>query len=123
MDGGFESEPPTFDPTFSAIYREIIRVESCTLGLCHGDGGNAGDLLLVPRAVAYQNLVTTNTTGVDCAVSGLSRVEPYEPERSLFYLKFLRSPPCGSTMPPDRFLSAEQVNQVNRWIELGAHDD
>ena len=123
MDGGNELPPPTFAPTFTAIYREIIRANNCTLGLCHGDGGNAGALLLFPQDVAYEQLVDVPVGGVECQETGLLRVEPGEPDQSLFYLKSFDPPPCGDYMPPDELLSAEQLEQIRRWIELGAPND
>jgi hypothetical protein len=58
-----------------------------------------------------------------CGHLGLREVSPGQPEQSLFYLKLLTAPPCGVSMPPDRLLPSARLEQVRRWIELGALND
>ena len=117
-----DAPDPTFEPTFTAIYLEVVRSYNCTLGVCHG-GGNTGSLTLFPQEVAYDQLVNTGAVGVECEGVGLRRVEPGEPDQSLFYLKHTTTPPCGTVMPPDRFIPAEALEQIRTWIERGAPND
>ena len=113
----------TYEPTFGAVYREIIAARGCLLGLCHGEGGNAAGLNLQPAEAAYQSLVGAPSISSVCGHLGLREVSPGEPEQSLFYLKLLAEPPCGVSMPPDRLLESARLEQVRRWIELGALND
>lgn len=118
-----DGAPATYEPTFSAVYREIIAARGCLLGLCHGEGGNAAGLNLQPAEAAYQSLVGAPSVSSVCSHLGLREVSPGEPDRSLFYLKLLAQPPCGVSMPPDRLLESARLEQVRQWIELGALND
>jgi hypothetical protein len=111
------------EPTFTAVYEEVIRTSNCTLGLCHGEGARGGDLDLTPREDAYDHLVGVASRGSECAALGHALVEPGAPGRSLLYLKLDPEPPCGAQMPPGGGLTADQVAQVRRWIERGAPND
>ena len=113
---------PTYAPTFTAIDREIL-APSCALVFCHNGG------LLVEfqsRETGYASLVGVPAEGQPCAPTGLLRVDPGNPERSLLYLK-VTEPPCGDRMPllygTSGQLDALQIEQIRLWIERGALDD
>jgi hypothetical protein len=104
------------------IFPRVIR-NKCSA--CHNDAPSFGGLALFPGPeMAYGNLVgVPSGTEEDfkCKGSGLMRVQPGDPEKSLMYLKLI-NPPCGSRMPPAAFGQAteEQVNLVRQWILDGA---
>lgn len=104
------------------VFPTVIR-SKC--GACHSDAPSFGGLAFFPGAeTAYANLVGVpagNEETYKCKGSGLLRVQPGDPDKSLIYLK-LTNPPCGSKMPPGMFGTAtpEQVDLVRRWIVEGA---
>jgi hypothetical protein len=110
--------PPTYEPTFSALYREMIVPRGCVLGLCHA--ANAGGLNLQSPAVGYTELVDVASESADCGGLAMRLVAPGAPELSLFYLKLFELPPCGETMAPVGGLAPAELDQVKRWIEVGA---
>jgi len=121
--GGPRPEPsPSGEPTFSAVYDEIIVGEGCTTPLCHG--GGAGGLSLTTRDGAYAALVGAAPAGPFCNTSGLLLVQAGDPDASLLWHKVsTREPPCGDPMPISAMLAAEQVEQIREWIARGAPDD
>jgi len=105
------------------VYDQVIRARC---GSCHSDGPSFGGLALFPGAeTAYANLVSVPAGAEDnykCKDSGLMRVEPGDPARSLLYLK-LTMPTCGSMMPPGGLggtLTDEQLSLIRDWIMEGA---
>jgi hypothetical protein len=111
---------PTYAPTFSAIYDEIL-AQSCALAFCHA---GADFLTITSKDQAYGVLVNAQAKGPQCASSGLKLVDPGHPETSLLYLK-VTSPPCGSKMPllyggASGSLDPLQIDQIKTWIEAGA---
>jgi hypothetical protein len=121
-EAGAESSGATvrsYAPTYDAIWNEIL-LNNCLL--CHA---SSADYLVLPSEVAgYRSLVGAQAQGPDCAKTGLLRVEPHHPERSLLYLK-VTSPPCGDKMPPlpgNPWLGVRDVAQIRLWIECGAPD-
>lgn len=124
--------PPARSDTFESVYLEILCTRGCVDSYCHGSRGAWGGLDLASSlGQAYAALVgqpAGDLRPVDarptCVSSPLARVTPYEPERSLLYLKLSRRAPCGSAMPPDSSgrtpLAAEQLEHVRRWIVAGA---
>lgn len=117
------------EPTFSAIYAEILTkgaTGNCMFAACHGgpadpnvNGGlqiRAGD-----QATAYKNLVEAKSTGLVC--SGKTYVVPGDSAASLLIQKFADTPPCGGKMPIGAPLTAAQVAQIAKWIDDGAEDN
>jgi hypothetical protein len=126
--------PPSRAATFVAVYLDVFCEGSCTNSYCHGSQGAWADLDMTTIENAYHALVgrhTGQSVPVDnretCRASSLLRVEPYEPERSILYLKAARREPCGTYMPPPssglRVLEAEDIDQIERWILAGAPFD
>jgi outer membrane protein assembly factor BamB len=122
--------PPTGDPTFSAVYKEIIVGAGCAgSAICHG--GDNGHLVMNDKAGAYAALVGIDAMGEnlvpnmgrDCKSSGLKRVVKGEPDQSLLVKKLEGTQPCGLAMPFGMKLSDMQINQVRSWIQNGANDD
>ncbi|HEX5658307.1 MAG TPA: hypothetical protein VFX59_13990 [Polyangiales bacterium] len=118
-------------PTFTAIYSEIFCNSGCVDAYCHGSRGAWADLDLAQLDGAYHELVAQPTgklVPVDnrptCAESTLLRVKPGAPEQSLLYLKLSGRAPCGTSMPPPSSeyhpIATAQLEQIRRWIELGA---
>jgi len=124
LDGGATdaaaSSAPTYAPTFTAIYGEILS-PICAGPFCHGANEF---LLMTTQEVAYKAMVGVTSSGPQCADSGLTIVEPGEPDASLLYLK-ITTPPCGNKMPAQYFppLDTKQTEQVREWITRGALDD
>ena len=112
--------PPTYAPTFSAIYAEIL-MPICAGTFCHG--GNVF-LLMTTKDVAYHAMVGVKSFGPKCGDSGLTIVEPDDPDASLLYLK-VTTPPCGNRMPNGYFppLDTKQTTQIHDWIARGALND
>jgi hypothetical protein len=128
-----ESRPVTRAPTFTAIYHEIFCNSGCADIYCHGARGASGGMNLETLDAAYASLVRSpagsesSTDAAGCMASGLRRVQPGDPERSLFYLKVHGAPPCGLPMPPPSTvwpaLDAMQQAQIAAWITAGSKDD
>lgn len=115
--------------TFSAIYQEIIVDVGCNGGQCHS-GPAAGGLSMRSKDVAYTNLVGVAAMGMsasgsgNCADSGLLRVAPGDPDKSLLMMKLQHTQPCGGPMPStNTTLPAPQLQQVRMWIANGAVND
>jgi hypothetical protein len=121
LDGGdldaTAAPPPTYAPTFTAIYGEILS-PICAGPFCHGVNEF---LLMTTKDVAYHAMVGVKSSGPKCADSGLTVVEPDDPDASLLYLK-VTSPPCGNRMPNGYFppLDTKQTTQIHDWIARGA---
>lgn len=125
--GGTGGMPPTGNPTWSAIYPEIIMARGCAQGAqCHGGAG--GMLTLSDADTAYAALVDVMAMGVlpgftNCSESGLKRVVPNDPDMSLLVQKLAGTQMCGLQMPPGgpaSLIPAEQLEQVKMWIAGGA---
>jgi hypothetical protein len=107
-------------PTYQAVYAEILS-PNCALPFCHG---GAGDYLQLGTAdIGYRSLVGAAAQGPMCAPTGLDRVDPGHPDRSLLFLK-ITNPPCGSRMPLaygySGMLTVAQIDQIGQWIACGA---
>ena len=106
----------------SDVYDQVIRAKCSN---CHTDAPSMGGLAMFPgAATAYANLVGVPAGAAEgnlCRNSGLLRVQPGDPDKSLIYLK-LTKPVCGTAMPPAAFgtTTAAQVELVRRWIADGA---
>ncbi len=126
-DGGdfataaMDAAPPTYAPTFTAVYGEILS-PVCAGPFCHGAGNDF--LLMSSKGVAYSATVGAIARGPACADSGLTIIQPGDPDASLLYLK-VTDPPCGNKMPAayEPFLDARQTEQVRQWIAMGALDN
>jgi polyvinyl alcohol dehydrogenase (cytochrome) len=108
----------THEPTYSAIYREILEPQGCTADRCHGGLG----LKLDKQGSGYESL--RNDSGVnDCADKKL--VVPGKPEESLLYNKVAEEKPvCGARMPLGLApLTPEALKQLRTWIENGAENN
>jgi len=115
---------PTGEPSFTAVYDEIFVGEGCNSLLCHGGDAGAGDLSMATKDEAYRALVEMPATGESCSSSGLIRVIPGDPDASLLFDKVARrNPACGQPMPIAEPLAPEKIEQIRRWIELGARND
>jgi hypothetical protein len=116
----------TYAPTFSAIYSEIFENSNynCNLGACH-----LGSSMMVAgdAATTYKNIIDVAASGADqptlpgCGSSGLKLVVPNKPNESLLLLKVKEAPPCGARMRLNGpFLEARDIEQITKWIEMGA---
>lgn len=114
---------PTYAPTFTAIYGEIL-VKSCRLSFCHD--GNINPMPLIDQASAYKQIVNAAASGPLCGNMGLIRVVPGNPTMSLLYEKVVQPVPvCGNPMPGMGVgaLTAAQIAQIKSWIMMGAKND
>jgi hypothetical protein len=130
--GGTGGMAPTGDPTWSAIYSEIIMAKGCSQGAqCHG--GSGGMLMMADADSAYTALFDVMAMGVlplpgfeNCNESGLKRVAPNDPDMSLLVQKLAGTQTCGMQMPPGgpaSLIPAAQLEQVRMWIAAGALKD
>jgi hypothetical protein len=117
------------EPTFRAVYRDIIQGSGCNGGpACHA-GTLAGQLKMSTAAEAYTALVGVMAMGagggsVDCRSTNLLRVAAGDPDGSLLVQKLSSAaPPCGQRMPPAGMISAAQLSQLRKWIQNGANND
>jgi hypothetical protein len=126
----------TSSATFTEVYTTIIATD-CSTSTCHNPSDTEKSVLdMSSKATAYKNLVNTAAAGYLCISSGLTRVVPDEPSKSLFYLKVSDTmPPCGFQMPPDAAslmgidldsglaeppLTQAQQTLILDWIQSGA---
>ncbi|HEX3593583.1 MAG TPA: hypothetical protein VHU80_00740 [Polyangiaceae bacterium] len=113
----------TYAPTYGAIYREVL-LPNCSFEFCHGGSGLFMDL--ETKELGYQTLVNFPAAGIECKSTGLMHVLPGKPEQSLIYLK-ITTPPCGKKMPlmytTGGMLDPRDIEQIRRWIALGAPND
>jgi hypothetical protein len=118
IDSSGASFERTYEPTLSAIYREIFR-PTCAAVFCHKDSRLGFDASSIERS--YETLVNVMTETDQCGPTGLVRVVPGQPSQSLLYLK-LTEPPCGRRMPLlfDPNLDPRELEQIRSWIESGA---
>lgn len=73
---------------------------------------------------AYDSLVGQASDPMrECAMLGLNRVEPGEPDKSLLYIKLDINTPCGQQMPPGGAVSEQVRERVREWILQGAKND
>jgi hypothetical protein len=120
-DSGAGCDIVRYAPTYDAVWNEIL-LHTCATEFCHG--GSADYLQLSSESTGYRSLVGAPAEGPMCATTGLLRVAPFHPERSLMYLK-VTSPPCGNKMPflpGNPSLDPCAVVQIRQWIACGALD-
>ncbi len=94
------SPPPPAANSFTEVYTKVIQ-PTCTSDYCHyaGVGLRYSALDMSSQVVAYWSLVDQPSIGPSCSAMG-TRVVPFYPESSIFYLKVSADmPPCGSRMP------------------------
>jgi hypothetical protein len=102
-------------PGTDAVYRIFETAEaSCSRSFCHG--GSLGGLYYSTAQQLHDATVAVPADGDGCGKSGLSRVEPGHPERSVLWLKLNPGPPCGTIMPPTHALTPAQIDAVGSWI-------
>lgn len=107
-------------PTFSYIYAELFK--SCSSATCHGIG--IAGVNMATRADAYASLFNRPAQPMGrCEKTGLLRVVPGAPERSLLSAKLEVSVPCGQQMPIGGLLPDQDRELINAWIAGGALDD
>jgi hypothetical protein len=125
------ADPVPGSPTFSAIFQDIIVGTGCNGGAaCHA-GMAGGNLTMRKQADTYSALVnmkgmgmTATSPATKCMDSGLVRVVPNDPDKSLLYQKLSAAmAPCGQSMPPGGALNPAQIMQVRTWIMNGAKND
>jgi hypothetical protein len=118
---GDEPATHTYAPTFTALYGEVF-TPTCALLFCHG--GSDDFLSMATKDTAYAAMVGVVSHGPKCGATGLTIVEPGNPQASLLYLK-VTSPPCGNMMPAMYGLSLDsrEIDQIKQWITLGAQKD
>lgn len=108
MNGGIE-------PTLASIQANVF-TPICTE--CHIPGG-PGPMPLTSEDVSFQNLVGVQSI----EISGLLRVEPGDAEDSYLVHKIEgRGTISGNRMPPPprAMLTAEQIDAIIEWIDMGA---
>jgi polyvinyl alcohol dehydrogenase (cytochrome) len=129
--GGATTTGPTFvpgSPTWSAVFQEVIVNNGCNGGsTCHASV-SGGNLVMQNKADSYKALVNVAAMGNSgmptCAASGLTRVLPGDPDKSLLVSKLEQAmPACGIRMPPAGALKPEQIKQVRDWVAGGAQDN
>jgi hypothetical protein len=117
VDGGI-MPPMAPGSEFAAVYETVFKMYCVG---CHG-GGTAG-LNMSSATAAYQALVgvPANPNGM-CGKTGLKRVEPGDPSKSLLFLKLqTAAAPCGQQMPVGGELKPELKTLIEQWIAAGAH--
>lgn len=114
------------EPTWSAIYSEIIVGTGCNGGaFCHG--GNVGNLPMLEKDATYAALVDVDAMGTNlvpgtpnCVDSGLKRIVSGDPDSSLLVAKIEGTQECGMQMGA---LTEAQITQIRTWIQNGALDN
>jgi outer membrane protein assembly factor BamB len=122
---------PTGNPTWSAVFQEVIVGTGCNgQPACHASEAGGG-LNLRTKDLAYSSLVGVAAMGMDqgagtqqCVASGLQRVVAGDPDASLLLQKLEHTQTCGGPMPSaSETLPAAQLQQVRSWIGNGAPND
>jgi hypothetical protein len=116
-------DAPTYAPTYTAVYCEIVSV-TCAVAFCHS---GLEFLTITSKEQGYSALVNAPAMGPACGQSGLKLVDPGHSETSLLYLK-ITNPPCGARMPllygdASGMLDPLAIEQVRGWIAAGAQND
>ena len=127
--GGTGAPAPTYAPTFTAIFEEILTngsVGNCMFGVCHGGPPNPmvnGGLQIKydDKDGAYNNMVGVVSTSPMC--SGKTIVVAGDAASSLLTQKISATPPCGMRMPIGAPLSDAHIQQITEWINKGAPND
>lgn len=117
---------PQVNDRFSAIYETILAAR-CTS--CH-DASHRSGLHMSSVAEAYNTLVNIpagegqSGEGSACGASGLKRVLPADPNRSLLVQKLgpAGNVPCGAHMPLGGELDERSLARIRAWISDGATD-
>ena len=79
---------------------------------------------MTTQQAAYDSLVDQpSDPNRECAMLGLKRVVPGDPDKSLFYLKLDINAPCGQQMPIGGVLTPKTVTRIRDWIAMGAKND
>jgi hypothetical protein len=100
-------------PNTDAVF-QIFEDSGCRSSFCHGTSG--GGLYWSTAQELEDATIAKLSEGDACANSGISRVEPGHPERSLLWLKLRPGPPCGIVMPPNHGLTDAEIDAVGSWI-------
>jgi hypothetical protein len=98
-------------PELAALRSEIF-TPSCALPTCHNSTDAAGGLDFEASDLEAELVGAPSGT-----CDGWIRVVPGTPDESLLYLKVAGPAPCGTLMPPNAGLPAEQAACVRSWIE------
>ena len=127
--GGAAGSASPGEPTWTAVYRDVLQTPGCSGGpTCHAST-IAGQLQWSTPAQAYAALVSAPAmgaggAGMRCSDTGLLRVAPGDPDASLLVQKLeAATPVCGQHMPPGGMLRPEQLQQLRQWILAGAKND
>lgn len=123
------TETETTQSTFDLIQTKILNT-SCAVSGCHSsvnDGSFLQHGLVLEASVAYNSLVNKSPKNQQAITDGLSRVIPFNSEKSLLFHKIHssaaehHSADYGLPMPLGyELLSEGQVEFIRRWIEGGA---
>jgi len=105
--------PATCTTGLDEVFR-IFDEQGCRTSFCHG--ATQGELGFMTAQALHDVVVGVDAAGSACAESGLRRVEPGDPDRSLLMIKLGAGPPCGKIMPPGAKLSADDIQVVADWI-------
>jgi hypothetical protein len=110
--------------TFTMIYEQIF-TKFCNADFCHGSPKPDPFFDVSTKKAAYDSLVNAPASATrKCADSGLLRVEPGAPEKSLLRLKLrTHGTPCGQQMPIGGELKPELQMLIEQWIADGAQDN
>ncbi len=115
----------TFDSTFALIQKVVFENHGCSSSVCHGSAASGG-LNLEPEH-AYANLVDVAAE----TVPGWLRVHTGSKDQSLLWLNLAsktfpsqyHAPLRAMPLDPVPALSANELELVSRWIEVGAPRD
>lgn len=117
-DAGMIAETPS--ATFTGLFEKTFI--SCRMLDCHGSGW--GGIDMSSQRAAYDSMVGQPAAADGpCADMTWVRVSPGAPDVRLIVVKLAVSPPCGLSMPPGAPLSADEQEQIRRWVEAGALDN
>ena len=133
-DGTGGKPPVAATPTWTEVYTTIIT--GCVGAQCH-TSASSGNLVMGSQQGTYDVLVDVDAMGEKyfdpttggpmatpaCKDSGLKRIAPGDPDKSLVVQKVGTSPPCGARMPIGQPLTDDQIKKISDWVKAGAKND
>ena len=112
------SNGPVIEPELSSIFENVIQ-GGCDSESCHGGSTPEADMDFGSLEATYAALV-----GVEAVEEPtFTRVVAGDSDNSLMYLVLLGDVGTVDQMPPGYSLTADEIEAIREWIDLGAENN